>query len=274
MAAFVDPLLGAAISYGAGKTLTAGARGMYGLGKRAFGRSQGPAAKRRTLNQAIRQQQRQAYLSKNRRTGGLIDIEKKFLDKTSNTTLSSLNIWVDLSPSGTISCPAEGNGAQERDGRVFFIHSVHIKGYVLIPRTTAPLTADIAGGSVRIVLVWDTQTNGAAVVGNDVFEPNGADTSTRFRNLEHSSRFIILKDKLITFSPDQDYDGTQWQIPEKRIPFKMNKTFKKPIKVRTSGTASDVASVTDNNLALIASQSVNSPLTPSVYWNSRIRFTG
>jgi hypothetical protein len=269
---FVDPLLGAAVSYGAGRALTAGARGMYGIGKRVFSSTGEPAKRRRTLNQQIRANQRALYISRNRRTGGLIDIEKKFFDSSTNGVSLTPGSWVDLPPGNSITCPAQGDGAQERDGRVFWIHSIHGKGYVHVPADiSASAPEDIL---VRIVVVWDTQCNNAAVTPSEIYE-TVARLSNRLRNLEHSSRYIVLKDKLIRVNRNVYFNTTAAQphATEQFIPFKFNKSFKKPIKVRCSGTTASVASLTDNSITVLGGLNLNSPAV-NIQMESRCRFQG
>lgn len=244
---------------------------MYGLGKRAFGSSSQQAKRRRTLNQTIREAQRQQYLAKNRRTGGLIDIEKKFFDVTVSNAALTANSWTDI-PGGTISAPAQGDGAQERDGRVFFIHSLHVRGFIDVAKnSTGQAQEDIL---VRIVVVWDTQCNNAAVTPSEIYE-QGPDLVNRLRNLEHSSRYIVLKDKLIRINRNVLYDTNlqTFYAQEQLIPFKFNKTFKKPIKVRTSGTTAAVGSITDNNITVLAGMNTGGDST-NVHMASRVRFTG
>jgi hypothetical protein len=216
-----------------------------------------------------------AAMRSNQRTGGLIDIEKKFYDSLDNNIALTNNVWTDLNLNLSMTCPAQGDGATQRDGRVFFIHSIHVKGYLLLSRISTPTTSDIPNGIARIVLVWDTQANGAAVAPTGVFSNTMPDTVNQFRNLEHTSRYIVLSEKYINVRPNVILaDTANWIAQEQRIPFKFNKTFKKPIKVRCSGTTSSVASLTDNNITAIATYSGNAPFDLSAYTSSRCRFTG
>lgn len=232
---------------------------------------------RRDLNTALRnlagEAQRAQMRGSNTRTGGLIDIEKKFFDLNSSKILS-LGTFVDIPPFNSLTCPAQGDGATQRDGRVFYIHSLHIRGYLVVPNY---VSATIPEESIaRLVLVWDTQANNSPVTPNEVYsDVTTGDPANQFRNLEHSSRFIVFKDKAIRLRPVAfTWNGTQYAVPEQRIPFKMNKTFKNPIKVRTSGTTTAVSSITDNNITIIGGFSGSAPATCTAYVSSRCRFTG
>jgi hypothetical protein len=124
------------------------------------------------------------------------------------------------------------------------------------------------------VLLWDTQTNQAAVSMTDVMEP-AINDSVEFRNLEYSSRFIVLKDKIYHIQPQFQWDGAStYSWPTTRRQIHMNKSFKKPIKVRFAATGANINSVADNSLQL-AITVLNASLASCNYQGqARIRFTG
>lgn len=214
-----------------------------------------------------------AQMRGNVRTGGLIDIEKKFFDLNIQDSLS-LGSFVNVAPFDSLTCPSQGDGATQRDGRVFYIHSLHVRGFLYTPVYTSAVVPEES--LVRLVLVWDTQANNSPITPNEVYtNDTTGDPANQFRNLEHSSRFVVFKDKIIRIRPNNAvWNGTQYVIPEQRIPFKMNKTFKNAIKVRTSGTTSAVSSITDNNITMIAGFSGSAPSTCTLYAGTRCRFTG
>ncbi len=211
------------------------------------------------------------------RTGGYTDIEKKFADFTVSGD-GFTNTWVggemEDGTALSVSAVSQGDGESQRDGRVYYIHSVHIKGFVQIPLSesqTSPLPDLLA----RIALVWDTQTNGAQLDAENVFlSVSSALDVNSFRNLQFSKRFIVLKDKLIRLPvPGQTNEGAAnlFAAGIVKIPFKINKTFKVPIKVRCSGTTAAISSITDNSLHIIGTATAT---TAQLTYESRIRFTG
>ncbi len=213
----------------------------------------------------------------NVRTGGFMALERKFKDYNDAADAFS-TVWaageMEDATALSLSAVAQGDGESERDGRVYHIHSVHLKGFVKY-NVQESQTAPIEDHIVRLALVWDTQTNGAQLNAEDVFVTIGAgEDINSFRNLQFSKRFVVLKDKTIKINlNNQTNEGAinLFANGEVRIPFKINKSFKTPIKVRCSGTTATVSVITDNSLHLIGTgTSTNAKVT----YQSRIRFTG
>lgn len=206
------------------------------------------------------------------------DVENKFLD--SELTATALTgAWQSLNPTGTgctdsISVPAQGDGESQRDGRVFYINSVHVKGRITCNSTEAQ-AAPSGPSYARVVLYWDTQTNGAEAVATQIMDAGGSDDFLAFRNLQYSKRFIVLKDKVIKVTPQLMNEGGVNSFAEGTGVqfFKFNKTFKKPIKVRCSGTTANVSSVTDNNLGM-AAVTYDGGADLFIAYQARIRFSG
>lgn len=219
-----------------------------------------------------------AMRKKNTRTAGFIDIENKFLDSELTTTALSTS-WASYNPTGTgctdsISVPAQGDGESERDGRVYHINSIHVKGLISVPASESG-AGPLVDPFVRVVLYWDTQTNGAEAVATDIMDAGGTSDVLAFRNLQNSKRFIVLKDKVMRLRPQKLNEGAQnlFATTGLQVPFQMNKKFKKPIKVRCTGTTANVSSVSDNNFGIAAIASDIS-ITPNIAFQARIRFTG
>ncbi len=213
----------------------------------------------------------------NVRTGGFMDIEKKFIDYEVDSDAFT-SVWaggeMEDGTALSISAVAQGDGESNRDGRVYHIQSVHVNGYVELPAAESS-TTPIADIIARIALVWDTQTNGAQLNAENVFltTSSGKDVNS-FRNLQFSKRFIVLKDKKLTVKPvGQTNEGgiNLFANGQVRVPFKFNKTFKTPIKVRCSGTTAVVGNITDNSLHIIGTANSTAVV---LNYESRVRFTG
>ncbi len=186
--------------------------------------------------------------------------------------------WVAKNPAGTgmtdsISVPVVGTGEENRDGRVYYIHSIHVHGKIQLPGTESDAAPQGGPTYARLCLVWDTQTNAAEITATDVMDAGGTDDTMSFRNLQNSSRFIVLKDKTFVLRPAQGNEGAVnvFYKAFNDVRFKWNKSFKKPIKVRCVGTTADVASVSDNSLSIIGIAN-NTNIT--LEYQSRLRFTG
>lgn len=218
----------------------------------------------------------------NKRTGGYEDMENKFIDgEREESNISASWAGSELDPftpvnSLALSAVAQGDGESQRDGRVYYINSCHLKGY-LSRDPVAGGAAPSADMLVRLVLYWDTQTNSAQSQGEEVMLPvGGGDDIQSFRNLQNSKRFIVLKDKTyrVPASMANVGDSTTATFSQGKIliPFSMNKKFKKPIKVRCTGTTQNVSSISDNSLHLIGVCSTGNGA--QISYVSRVRFSG
>lgn len=212
----------------------------------------------------------------NARTGGYTGMERKFIDfNVAADTFTTVWAGGEMEDGTALSLTATAIGDTEstRDGRVYYINSVHVKGFIINPQTesqTGPLGDQLA----RLAMVWDTQTNGAQLNAEDVFLTiGGIEDVNSFRNLQNSHRFIVLKDKTFRVGMNSMINEGAINLFGNgiiRIPFKMNKTFKKPIKVRCTGTTAAVGSISDNSIHLIGcASSASLQLT----YQSRCRFT-
>uniref|UniRef100_UPI0040484F00 capsid/nuclear shuttle family protein n=1 Tax=Shewanella sp. TaxID=50422 RepID=UPI0040484F00 len=92
---------------------------------------------------------------------------------------------------------------------------------------------------LRIVLIYDSQPNGAAPTGDTVF---AADTVYRFANHGYRQRFTILKDQFINYD-SQTTNIVKWVKWSKKL-------TKNVSDVRYSGTGATVASIASGSLYL------------------------
>lgn len=210
----------------------------------------------------------------NFRQGGFTGIERKFADFEANGDAFATT-WATMQASDSISGVAQGNTESQRVGRVYNITSVHLRETVDV---AAQKTAGAATGTttVRVVIVHDTQTNGAELAATSVMDGGQTPDHLSFRNLQFTKRFRILMDKTITIRPvglASEGAANTFGSGNNQIVWKFNRTFKKPIKVTCSGTSAAVASITDNSIHVIGvANSVS--VTPSLTYQARIRFTG
>lgn len=224
------------------------------------------------------------YASKNRRTGGFVGIERKFLDVSLERTVFGVN-WTRMDPAGApigsincISCPAQGVGESQHIGRTYFIRSLFIHGGVFLPSLeNSPTEQNDA--YYRICVVLDKQTNGAPLVANNVMkEAPQASIALSFRNLQESHRYDILMDtgpRVLKVGPSVQTDGgIGAAITYARTgifgSWKLSKIFAKPIKVRTDATGANVSSVTDFSIHVIA---VCNTSVLELQYESRMRFS-
>lgn len=210
---------------------------------------------------------------RNVRTGGFLGIEKKFLD-TELTASALATTWAALNPVGvdSLSIPAQGDGESNRDGRTYAIESVHVRGHFeLAAAEGAGVPASMI--ECRVIVYWDTQTNGAEATATDIMDAGGTTDILAFRNLQNSKRFKVLYDKVCLLKPHALNEGAVNSFANGAViqRFEFNKQFKKPIIVNCTGTTSSVASVSDNNIGIAA---IGTSSNATIAYQARVRFVG
>ncbi len=212
------------------------------------------------------------------RVGGFTGIEKKFVDFTNGSDAFTL-VWasgnMDPATSDSISGIAQGDGESQRDGRVCVLHSWFIKGFVHVAATEA-VNAPVDDQLARVVVVWDKQTNGALLAPANVFDTIGSTVDVNsVKNLQHSARFTVLKDKTfrmpLSMGGQNEGGVNSFAHGGMRIPFKMGGKFNPPIRVNHTGTTNVIASVADNSIHVIGTAGA---VTVLLSYRSRVRFTG
>lgn len=216
------------------------------------------------------------YKLANVRKGGFIGRELKFKNDQYENTIGQTIASGRSDPIVSLCLHGidQGDGEQQRDGRQYTIMSISLRGYVLFGNQDA---AVVTSDHVRLVLVLDTQTNGAQLTATDVLDNFHGDNDLQtnsFRNLEYTKRFRVLKDMVVRKPvTGVGTSSTAGQVISNACTryFKMNCNFKKGIKVLCTGTAGTIANMVDNSIHLIA-VSVNSGNT--LRYVSRCRFVG
>lgn len=215
---------------------------------------------RRSYRSAYR---RRGYI--NNRSGGLLGIEKKFIDTGINSQVQSPADWAIMDPLTLhqISPIAQGDGANERDGRKCTLVSLHVKGRVF--------SNTKIGSRVRVVFFIDTQTNGAQVHhSGTVFQPPTSLKETdSFRNLEWTQRFKVLYDKTFELNPSPYWDGAQAVTSAPVHTFEINKKLNIVQNYKDAGGG--VESVTDNSIHCMAVADAEGVW---LGYSSRVRFVG
>lgn len=218
---------------------------------------------------------------RNLRTAGFLGIEKKFMD----TNNSGAGIPPDAVAGAemdntTMLCLngiAQGDGESQRDGRKVTITRIDVHGTVVYRH---PSTEDNALPEVRILLVLDTQTNGAQFNSEDVLV-TGGEAVEGFRNLQHSTRFRVLAETWVKPRGSGDaiaYNSTATdeivRCTDYRFPFKFGKDLN--LSVTYKDTGATVASITDNSLHIMAIKGGGNYGSgqPTLAYSSRIRFVG
>lgn len=226
-----------------------------------------------------------------RTRGGQVNSEMKYMDgyfgPTAITAITTDWTNTEVNPASTVNLgsaavanplnlcsPITGAALNNRIGRQIEVKKIKIHGHINVPPQTAQADAD-SGTKIRLILVQDMQTNGAAMQGEDLMGPSVPNGSTQvncFQDPKNFGRFRVLKDKMYQVS-DLNIGvlaGPAVIQTGKVINFKMNVNFKQPVRVRFNATnGGTVADVVDNSFHLLAAQ-INSSYAATLAYYSRV----
>lgn len=223
-----------------------------------------------------------AYMRSSRSSASLHP-ETKYFDTTFAATVDSAADWATTSVPMTsyiqsdgvtvgaytdraLIPSAVGSGYGQVVGSKYLLKKVAVKGELV--SSPAADQADMIGSrSVRIVLVEDTQPNGAQATGDLVFTDLGAASQCNHSFMAMGStgngRFRILKDKTYILNPAiAGTDGANTNsVAHNGTLIKMTYNPKKAKAIRIKGNSATptVASLTDSNIFMLAHSSAASP---------------
>lgn len=154
---------------------------------------------------------------------------------------------------------AIGAGYGQVQGNKYWLQKLRVRG-ILVP-TILQDQADVGNGlTVRLVLVHDTQPNGAQAASSLVFQDLGSAYQCQFSFLAMAAgsggRFRILHDEIVTL--DQMVAGTDGastnSVGLAGKPFSIMYKPKKPIQVvlKANSSTPAIASLSNNNIYLMA----------------------
>lgn len=204
-------------------------------------------------------------------TTGFGNMYKKFKDyEFAATSLGDTITGSERDPT-TADCLngiAQGSGESTYVGRGYDVMDITIRGF--IEWFNYSTNTDRNGDIVRLLLVWDKQTNATQLNAEDVLKNVGTPVNA-LRNLEFTHRFIVLKDLTIQQKPLGFGDTADNERVKQ--PFKIHHRFKNTVKVLTKSVGATVSDINDNSFHIIAYCSRASN-TATLQYNSRIRFHG
>lgn len=169
--------------------------------------------------------------------------------------------------------PILGTDINSRIGRKILLKSVYIRGWIAGTQATNTTAGQAISQLVRLMIVFDTQPNGAAIVPGDVLDVGT--TPVSHLNINNRDRFQILCDKQYTIDPydlgltaSSTYASTSGQTR----PFKFYKKLNKEM-IFNSTNGGGIADITTGALWFIFVGSNPSGATDStVYYTSRVRY--
>lgn len=209
----------------------------------------------------------------NYRIGGFLGKEVKYVDHLYDAATSTTIQGSEADPATALAlnATAQGDGENSRDGRHAQFSSLHIRG-VLTWAANANATTPEVPGFVRLMVVLDTQTNGAQFSAEDVLEDTGDDDldAVSLRNLQNTQRFKVLKDIYLR-RPTLvgSFDGTSTDYAACNQPFAIDLS-KLSIKTTYSGSTAVIGAIADNSVHVIAIRNGTNACT--LRYTSRMRF--
>lgn len=176
--------------------------------------------------------------------------EWKYLDVTQASTAS-----VSAGALTLLTGCATGDGPSNREGTQIYVKSIQVRTRIEFNN------GDASAGAIRMVLVQDKQSNGAAPNVSDIYSIPVLGPIDALRNLNGRKRFKILSDNT-------------WIVSQNGTPgYEYDIYLKKPITVQyNAGNTGTVADISTNALYLLvcSDQAANGPYCA---FYSRVRYT-
>jgi len=211
---------------------------------------------------------RPGYGSVARTRGAAVQGEMKYFDsELAGAVINASATWTacyadpTAQPVANINClfcPTQGAGIAQRIGKAAKLCKIRIYGQVT--RGTADAGAvGVSGGSVRLILYQDMQTNAAQVNTNVLMRSSAAANNTVAvhtpQNTDGFGRFRVLKDKLYTLDDPNMTTGNDSNEIVKH--FKWTVKFKTPIEVHFNATnGGTIADIIDHSFHLAANTDI------------------
>ena len=203
----------------------------------------------------------------NKRTGGRMNKELKYNDSFQALQLSK-NIAtsnVDPTTNQNLTGLAQGDGPQQRIGRVTFIRSLYVQGNIEVQNPPSSASHFY----VTIWLVEDMQTNRTLFTPTDFVDAlNPAVHADAFQNLDNSDRFRLHKKKVVRITC-RSRGSTDVGVCT--VPFSIYK--KCNVKVQHQGPGALIGNINTSSFHLLACLSENAPTQTHIRYQCRVRFT-
>lgn len=220
---------------------------------------------------------RPGYSSVARTRGAAVQGEMKYFDSelagaSVNTSDSWNACYADptAQPVANIDClfcPTQGAGINQRIGKCAKLEKIRIYGQVTRGGVDAG-SVGLQGGSVRVILFQDMQTNSARVNTNVLMKASTTGNTTVGVHMPQSTdgfgRFRVLKDKLYTLdNPNMTNFNDSNEIVKH---FKWTIRFKQPIEVHFNATnGGTIADIIDHSFHLAANTDIPGSLATISY---------
>jgi len=223
--------------------------------------------------------------------------ETKYFDTTFSATVASSADWTGTEVPMTSYINADGStlssytdsalipsavgaGYGQVIGNKYLLKHIRVRGE-LQPQVAADQADVPLMATVRIVLVQDTQPNGAQAQGEDVLTDLGSAAQCNYSFLAMAAgsggRFRILKEKVFRLQPAASgTDGTNTNsVVRSGATFSLSYSPKKPIQcvIKSGSSTPTVASLSHQNVFMLAHASLATGGTVSIVGASRAYYT-
>lgn len=131
--------------------------------------------------------------------------------------------------------------------------------------TPSSTTSAPVGDFVRVMLIWDCQSNSAAPAVTDILTTTAYDSPI---NLNNRDRFKILTDKFVSMNPNTYTTGAPTGGNPRNALLKVYK--KMSMETIFSGTGATIGSIQSGSLYLLLINAVNNASFADTY--TRVRF--
>jgi hypothetical protein len=211
----------------------------------------------------------------NARVGGFLGFELKYNDTRAQVNPTTDVATCVLNPTqNCLFAPTQGTSAQSRDGAVIAVYSLQLRIRIVLAATTGAGLPP-PNHACKVLIVMDSQTNGAEAVGSDILENPGGTVYDilAFPKLENRTRFKVLRQKVYN-GTHASLAGVTGSLEQQSIEIfdDIYIKFKKPIMVRFTGNAGTVSDIADNSFHFLAIS--NASTVNTITYQCRARFTG
>lgn len=202
----------------------------------------------------------------------LLAVEEKFLD-LAVTTSAFAATWTTMGSVTAIpTAVGQGDSPSNRDGRVFYVTSIHFKGFVS-RNALEDVGTPASDVKCRIVIFVDNQTNRIVVDPATVMNTGFTEDINAFTVLSNEGRYKILFDRTIVIkAPGTNAGGLNlFADGTRHVPWHFNHTFPNGLRCETDASTASVVAMTTKSIQIIG---IANDTTALFDYHTRCRFKG
>jgi len=190
--------------------------------------------------------------------------EEKFLDTQIDISNITNAYVVATNQITSLNVIPQGNGQSEREGRKVWLKSIQFRLRI----TTDPAIAAAPLNMIRIMVVMDTQTNGAAYTGAQLLQQFFV---YGYRNIENTQRLKVLYDKVIVLNNVSINTAATTILAVNRF-VKWYHKCNIPIDYDSTANTGALATIRSNNISILYCPSSTTD-SIDIFGYARVRYT-